>query len=155
MDVTLVPVREEDLETLWCMQVEAFQGLLETYRDFDTNPAAEPFEKVQARFHQPWTVYFFITVSGHRVGAMRIVNRNDGSRKRISPIWIMPPWRGHGYAQAAIREAERIYGDRHWCLDTILQEAGNLHLYEKMGYHRTGKVEKINSRMDLVFLEKD
>ena len=26
-------------------------------------------------------------------------------------------------------------------MDTILQEKGNLHLYEKMGYHRTGKVE--------------
>jgi hypothetical protein len=40
-------------------------------------------------------------------------------------------------------------------MDTILQEKGNLHLYEKMGYHRTGKVEHINDRMDIVFYEKD
>ena len=54
-----------------------------------------------------------------------------------------------------MEEAERLYGKDHWCLDTILQEKGNLHLYEKMGYHRTGKVEHINDRMDIVFYEKD
>ena len=30
---------------------------------------------------------------------------------------------------------------------------GNLYLYEKMGYHRTDKVEHINDLMDIVFLE--
>ena len=54
-----------------------------------------------------------------------------------------------------MKEAERIYGKNYWCLDTILQEKGNLHLYEKMGYHQTGKVEHINDQMDIVFYEKD
>ena len=36
----------------------------------------------------------------------------------------------------------------------ILQEKGNLHLYEKLGYHQTGKIENINERMDIVFYEK-
>lgn len=39
-------------------------------------------------------------------------------------------------------------------IDTILQEKGNLHLYEKMGYVQTGKVEHINEKMDIVFYEK-
>ena len=43
----------------------------------------------------------------------------------------------------------------HWCLDTILQEKGNLRLYEKMGYVQTGKVEHINEKMDIVFYEKN
>lgn len=38
-------------------------------------------------------------------------------------------------------------------MDTILQEKGNLHLYEKMAYHRTGKIEHINDCMDIVFLK--
>ena len=86
---------------------------------------------------------------------MRVIDRKDGSRKRISPIWIMAEHRNRGYAQAAILEAEKIHGSDHWCLDTILQEAGNCHLYEKMSYHRTGRIEKINDRMDIVFYEKD
>ena len=60
-----------------------------------------------------------------------------------------------GYAQAAIKEVEEKYGSDNWCLDTILQESGNLHLYEKMGYHRTGRIEKINEVMDIVFFEKN
>ena len=67
----------------------------------------------------------------------------------------MPEHRNKGFAQAAIIAAEKKYGSKHWCLDTILQESGNLHLYEKMGYHRTGKTEKVNDRMDIVFYEKD
>ena len=67
----------------------------------------------------------------------------------------MPEYRNKGYAQIAIREAEKIHGVGNWSLDTILQEKGNLHLYEKMGYHQTGKIENINDRMDIVYYEKD
>lgn len=119
------------------------------------SPAAESFEKVMARFEQPWTTYYFISTGDENVGAIRIVDRKDGSRKRISPIWIMPEHRNKGYAQAAIIAAEQKHGSNHWCLDTILQECGNLHLYEKMGYHRTRKIERVNDKMDIVFYEKD
>ena len=153
--VKLDPVQREDIETLWKMQVEAFSDLLGKYRDFELSPAAESIDKVIARFEQPWTRYFFIIAGGEKVGAVRVVDKQDGSRKRISPIWIMAEYRNKGYAQQAIEEVERIYGPENWCLDTILQEVGDLHLYEKMGYHRTGKVEHVNDRMDIVFFEKD
>jgi len=146
---------EDDMKTIWEMQVRAFSDLLEKYRDYETSPAAEGFEKVLARYRQPWTTYYFIVAGNNNVGAIRIIDRKDGSRKRISPVWIMPVHRNRGYAQAAITAAEQIHGSRHWCLDTILQEIGNIHLYEKMGYHRTGKIDKINDRMDIVYYEKD
>ncbi len=155
MCVTLRPAESGDLETLWAMQIKAFAELLEKYQDDDISPGAESLDRVRAKFSQPWTTYYFIDAGGEHVGAMRIIDKKDGSRKRISPIWIMPGFRNRGYAQAAIREAEKLYGPDHWCLDTILQEKGNLHLYEKMGYHRTGRVEKISDRMDIVFYEKD
>ena len=153
--VTLQAAKKDDMQTIWRMQLEAFSALLEKYRDFDTSPGAEPFEKLLAKFEQPWTVYYFIQAGGQAVGAIRIIDKKDGSRKRISPIFIMPEHRNKGFAQAAIRAAEQIHGSVHWCLDTIAQEAGNLHLYEKMGYHQTGQIEKINARMDIVFYEKD
>ena len=155
VEVSLLAAGKDDMETIWKMQVEAFSELLDKYQDYDTNPAAESFEKVMARYEQPWTTYYFIAVGDENVGALRIVDRKDGSRKRISPIWIMPAYRGRGYAQAAIAAAEGIHGPDHWCLDTILQEEGNLHLYEKMGYRRTGRIDRINDRMDIVYYEKD
>ena len=153
--VVLKPAVETDMHTIWRMQIEAFSDLLEKYQDYEMSPGAETFEKVMARYKQPWTSYFFIVAEGENVGVIRVVDRKDGSRKQISPIWIMPVHRNRGYAQAAITAAEQIHGSRYWCLDTILQETGNLHLYEKMGYHRTGKIEKINDRMEIVYYEKD
>ena len=155
MKIELQPVVRDDIETVWKMQVEAFSELLSKYQDFDTSPAAEGMDKVTARFEQPWTNYYFIVANGEKVGAIRVIDKKDGSRKRISPIWIMKEYRNKGYAKQAILEAERIYGSDHWCLDTILQEEGNLHLYEKMGYNRTGRIDKINDRMDIVYYEKD
>ena len=154
-NIKLEPVAKEDIETVWKMQVEAFSELLEKYQDYEMSPAAESMDKVIARFEQPWTAYFFIMANDEKVGVIRVVDRKDGSRKRISPLWIMPEYRNKGYAQQAILEAEEMYGPDHWCLDTILQEKGNLHLYEKLGYHRTGRVDKISDRMDILYFEKD
>lgn len=155
MGIILERVTKDDIETVWKMQIEAFSDLLEKYRDYDTNPGAENFEKVLNRFEQPWTVYYFLVADGQRIGAVRVIDRKDGSRKRISPMWIMAEYRNKGYAQQAIAAVEDLYGSDNWCLETIKQEAGNCYLYEKMGYHRTGEEQKINESMDLVFYEKD
>ena len=155
MSITLRQAKREDIETIWKMQIEAFRELLEKYQDYDLSPGAEPVDKVIARFEQPWTKYFFIEAEGADIGVIRVVNKDDGSRKRISPLWIMKEYRGKGYAQDAILAVENLYGADYWCLDTIMQEKGNCHLYEKMGYHQTGRVEHINDRMDIVFYEKD
>lgn len=145
----------EDVRQLWEMQVEAFAALLQKYQDFDTNPGNEPEERVKARLEQSFTYFYFIEDAGAVVGAIRVVDKQDGSRKRISPLFILPPYRNKGYAQAAMREAEKLHGIDNWSLDTILEERGNCYLYEKMGYRRTGGVKKINEKMTLVFYEKN
>ncbi len=78
--------------------------------------------------------------NNENVGAVRGIERKDGSRKRIAPIWIMPEYRHQGYAQEALKALELMYGSSHWSLDTILQEKGNLYLYGKMGYQQVGKL---------------
>ena len=155
MDVELEPVKRSELESVWKMQIEAFSDLLKKYQDYDTNPAAEGMDKIIERFEQPWTRYFLIVAGDEKVGVIRVVDRKDGSRKRISPVWIMPEHRNKGYAQQAILAVEKIFGTENWCLETILQEKANLHIYEKLGYRKTGRVDKINERMDLVYYEKN
>ena len=153
--VTLERASAADCEQLWRMQIAAFLPLLERYHDHELNPASEPCERVAARLAQPETYYYFILAGGEKVGAIRVVDAKDGSRKRISPLCILPEQQNRGYAQAAMREAEKLHGAANWALSTILQEAGNCHLYEKMGYHRTGKTNIINEHMTLVYYEKD
>ena len=68
--------------------------------------------------------------------------------------YIMNQHRNNGYAQKAMKLVEEIHGISNWELDTFLQEEGNCYLYEKMGYQKTGKTEKIKDRMTLVFYQK-
>ncbi len=145
----------KDSEIIWKLQVEAFADLLDKYQDYDTSPANEGIEKTEMRLSQSFTYFYYIIVDEIIVGAIRIVDKKDGRRKRISPLFIMPEYRGRGYAQQAMAEVERIHGQDNWELDTILEEKGNCYLYEKMGYHRTGKTEAVNDKMTLVYYEKN
>lgn len=155
MQAELIRIGLEEAESLWKMQVTAFGDLYTKYKDTETSPAAEPLEKVKARLLQPFTFFYFIVDGGSTVGAIRIIDRKDGTSKKISPIFVMPEFRSRGYAQAAIIAAERLHGSSNWFLDTILQEEGNCHLYEKMGYRQTGNRKVINERMTLVDYRKD
>ena len=146
----------EHAELIWKMQVEAFSKLYEKYQDTEISPATEPIEKVIMRLRQSFTYYYLIECDNEVVGAIRIVDKKeDGKAKRISPIFIMEQYRNRGLAQKAMEEAERIHGSHNWELDTILEEKGNCYLYEKMGYCKTGKVEKINDKMTIVFYRKE
>ncbi|MDE7360128.1 MAG: GNAT family N-acetyltransferase, partial [Lachnospiraceae bacterium] len=104
MDVTLLRADIEDAGEIHAMQVEAFGALFEKYQDFDTNPASENVEKVEARLRQDVTYYYFICIGQQKVGAVRVVEQKErGRNKRISPIFILPEFQGRGIAQAAIR----------------------------------------------------
>ena len=144
MNIQLVRVDISEAKDLWEMQVRAFQDLYEKYQDTETSPATESIDKIIMRLNQPFTYYYYIKVDKTKVGAIRVVDRHEkGNAKRISPIFIMPEYRNKGFAQKAIQLAEEIHGCSDWELDTILQEKGNCYLYEKMGYYKTGKTEKI------------
>ena len=151
----LIRASERDCDRLWSMQREAFRGLLEKYRDYDISPGGESRERVMAKLTDPHTYFYFMVSGEETVGAVRVVDKKDGSRKRVSPIFVMERFRGRGMAQRAFAEIERIHGGDNWKLDTILQEEGNCYLYEKLGYRKTGVAENINDRMDIVYYEKN
>ena len=152
----LIRANINDCEKIWKMQKEAFADLLEKYQDYQTSPANELVEKIKAKLLDNFTYFYFIYDDDDAlVEAVRVIHRNDGSRKRIAPIFIMKEFRGKGLAQKTFEEIEKIHGSDNWSLDTILQETGNCYLYEKLGYKKTGVTEKINDRMDIVYYEKN
>ncbi len=154
MIISLQRAALSDAPILWQMQKEAFTSLLEKYQDRETNPAAESLNKIEYKLQQPSTCFYFIKFENQNVGAIRVIEQEDSCFKRISPLFVLPAFRNRGIAQAAIRCVEKIYGTQNWCLSTILQEKGNCHIYEKMGYHPTGKTEKINENLTLIYYEK-
>jgi predicted acetyltransferase len=151
----LVRANVSDCEKIWSLQIEAFADLLAKYQDYETSPGNEPKENIQAKLLDEFTFFYFIYLEDEIAGAVRVVDRKNGDRKRIAPIFIMKKFRNRGLAQKTFKEIEKIHGSKNWMLDTILQEAGNCYLYEKLGYQRTGEIENINERMDIVYYEKN
>ena len=114
-EVTLLRANIDNAKELHAMQVKAFKELLEKYQDFDTSPANENVEKVEARLKQDFRFYYFICIGQQKVGAIRIVDQKENEKnKRISPIFILPEFQEKGIAQKAIRLCEEIHGNGNW-----------------------------------------
>ena len=152
--VSLTRASEEDARLLYEMQLRAFRRLLVKYRDYATSPANEPMTKTFARLRQENTAYFLIREDGAPVGGLRI--RLNRDCVLLGPLYVVPERQGRGIMQAALREVERLHSEKRvWELETIREEAGNCHLYEKMGYRLTGESEVVNERMPLVWYRKE
>ena len=155
MSITLIKATIEDCRKLYEMQVAGFNPLLEKYKDYETNPAAETIERVEKRLIHSSADHYFILLEDMHIGYMRIWRKSDGTTCKLSPISILPEFQGNGYAQEAIKIAEELYPQvKRWELETIKQESKLCHLYEKMGYSLTGQEENIKPGMDLVFYTK-
>ena len=155
MKIDLIRASLKNTKEIWEMQVKSFKNFLDKYQDFETNPANEPISNVEMRLKQNFTFFYFIFVDNKKVGAIRVVDYKEKSRnKKISPIFVLPEYRNKGIAQSAIKICEEIHGNTNWELSTILQEKGNCYLYEKLGYHLTGKTQVINDKLTLIFYEK-
>ena len=155
MKIDLIRASLKDSKEIWEMQIKSFKELLDKYQDFETNPASEPISNIEMRLKQNFTFFYFIFVDNKKVGAIRIVDYKEKHKnKRISPIFVLPEYRNKGIAQSVIKICEDIHGNNNWELSTILQEKGNCYLYEKLGYHFTGKIQVLNDKLTLIFYHK-
>jgi N-acetylglutamate synthase-like GNAT family acetyltransferase len=155
INVSLTKATLDDAQEIYDMQIITFAPLLKKYEDYDTNPGAEKLEKTIARLEDLMTDYLLIQYNNKNVGAVRIRKLEEGNLYKVGPLFIIPKYQNRGIAQNVFRIIEDTYKPKAgWVLDTILQEAGNCHLYEKVGYIRTGQVDKVNDKMDLVYYEK-
>lgn len=156
MEITLQQATEKDTAAIHELQLVAFMPLLEKYQDTSTSPATEPLTKTISRITNPNSRYFKILAGGELAGAIHIVRKKAFGSLWVSPIFIGPTYQGKGIAQKAMTMAEQKYADgRVWELSTIAEETGTCHLYEKLGYKRTDKSEKINERTTLVYYKKE
>ena len=144
-----------DIDAVFAVQQAAYLPLFQKYQDTESNPYMESKEKVLQKYIREGTQGYVFWLDGEVVGAVRINLYPEYHSGRVSALCVHPMHQGKGIAQQALNCIEEIHSDvRKWFLDTILQEKGNCHLYEKLGYHPTGRTEKISDRMTLVFYEK-
>lgn len=151
----VVKFRESDIDTVYDIQRAAYKPLYEKYHDDEASPYMESKETVLRKYTRPGTQGYLFVKNGNAVGAVRVNLYSGDKSARVSALGVLPEYQGQGIAQEALRKIEEIHIDaKRWFLDTILQEPGNCHLYEKLGYKKTGKTEIINEKMTLVYYEK-
>lgn len=153
--IKLEEVREDELPQLHQMQIKSFMPLYDKYHD-EGSPAIETLERVKLRAERPNRKYFFIVKDGARVGAINL-GHNDPEEKKISfisPLFILPEYQNQGIGYVAIMKAFEMYPEvKCWKLDTIKQEAGNVHLYKKCGFVQVGEEHPVNEKMTLIDFE--
>ena len=155
MTITLEKAIATDAKALHAMQVKAFSSLLEKYQDNDTNPASEPLDKTLYRITDPLRGFYKILRDSILVGGIAI-KHTAPKTIFLGPIFVDPPFQNQKIGQIALELIEGILPDVDvFELATILQEKGNIYLYEKMGYVSTGEQKKINTSIDLVFYRKN
>lgn len=145
---------KENIDDVFKIQQAAYKPLFEKYQDKETNPYMETKEDILMKYTKTGTQGYIFVEDDIAVGAVRIIM--CGKICKISALAVTPEYQNRGIAQSALKEIEKIHSDcKYWILDTILQEKGNCHLYEKLGYVRIGEPKKINDRLTLVDYKKE
>ncbi len=155
--IRLQQAKEEDLTLLHTLQVEAFMPLYEKYHDDETNPALESQERILSKICSPDSEFYIIFLEQTPVGGVRIKKDPKGEEaKWISPLFIIPAHQNKGIACTVINCIFAMYKEvPKWKLDTIKEEKGNCHLYEKCGFQRVGDEIRVNEFLTLVCYEKE
>ena len=129
--------------------------MYDKYHDDRSNPYMESKDTLLQKYTRAGTKGYLFIKDGEPVGAVRVTLYPESKSGKISALGVHPRYQGQGIAQQALLQIEAMHSDvARWFLDTILQEAGNCHLYEKLGYRRTGETKEINDNMTLVSYEK-
>lgn len=154
MTITLEKADISDAREIYDLQIESFKALLNKYQDFDYSPGAEKPERTVQRLMEPITDFYFISLDGKHIGALRVCDFD--SLCKLKQIFILPQYQGHGYAQRAMLIAETRYpGAVRWELDTILQEEKLCYLYEKWVMKRPVRSYVLRTEWILCFMPKE
>ena len=153
MNVHLVKAELSDSEEVLKIQKICFAPHLERYQDFETSPVMTSHEEVQ-RWIQNENFYK-IYLDNLWVGSINVRKLDELGNYKLHIINVLPEFQNKGIGQKAIKLAEGLFPDAtSWVLDTLEDMPDNRHVYEKMGYSFTGKTEKVNDKLTIVFYQK-
>lgn len=145
----IVPFEDKYLNIVYEIQKKAFLPLFEKYADIETNPYCENKQTILTKYTRSDMDGYLFCEGNTFVGCVRIVNKDNVCK--VAALAVLPEFQNRGIAQRALAEIEQIYLlVKMWKLDTIKQEAGNCHLYEKLGYKRTGVEKYIKDDMTII-----
>lgn len=153
MNVELNQIKKDEFMLAFFMQKIGFMPTFFKYFD-RVSPVFIHYSKFLKKAKRENTLLYWIVFDEVRVGEVEVVFKEN--TVHISNLFVLPKYQNKGIGQAAMIALESLFSDFHlWHLYTILQESRNCHLYEKLGYQKTGVTYKINKRMTLTEYKKE
>lgn len=123
----------------------------EIYSDYTISPLVQTKDEIKAQFED----YFFLKTveSGRIIGSVR-ARMSGPDTCYIGRLIVHPDFQNQGIGTKLMEMIEEIFIKcNRWELMTGDKSYENIKFYEKRGYH-IFKTEKLNSKLNLVFLEK-
>lgn len=141
----------DDAKEILALQKLCYISEAEIYSDFTISPLIQTNDEIKAQFED----YFFLKAveSGRIIGSVRArISSQDTCY--IGRLIVHPEFQNLGIGTQLMERIEEIFNKCHrWELMTGDKSEMNIKFYEKRGYN-IFKTEKINSKLNLVFLEK-
>lgn len=153
MNIEVNEIKQNEFLSAFFMQKKGFLPMFLKYFD-RVSPVFKTYSHFIKKAKIDSNSFFWIVCNGVRVGEVEIVFKEN--MVHISNLFVLKKYQNKGIAQSAIQTLEKRFSAYHlWHLYTILQESRNCHLYEKLGYNKTGVTHRINKRMTLVEYRKE
>lgn len=133
------------------LQRLAYASEADIYSDWDLPPLSQSLDSLRAEFAD--AVVLKAVAAGVIVGSVRA--RRVGDTWQIGRLVVHPDFQGQGLGTRLMRAIERESGDsRKLELFTGHRSAGNIRLYERLGYVRS-REQVLSPAVTLVFMEKN
>jgi len=150
-EITIGCAAVEDAAEILAVQQAAYQSEAELYQDWSIPPLTQTLAELQQEL-ATITVLKASLDSG-LVGSVRAVLQ-DGGSVAIGRLIVHPDCQGQGIGSRLMAAVEAAFPNAaRFELFTGSRSAGNIRLYEKLGY-RIFERKTLSPQVELVFMEK-
>lgn len=149
-DAIIEHAMRADAAAILDLQKLAYASEAQLYGDRGLPPLTQSLDSLRAEFAE--TVVLKAVAAGVIIGSVRA--RRIGDTWQIGRLVVHPDFQGQGLGTRLLRAIERESGDsRKLELFTGHRSAGNIRLYERLGYVRSHE-QVLSPAITLVFMEK-
>ena len=145
----IVKAARRDLPAILALQKTAFQNLAAFLNNYEIPPLTQTLEEIVEEFTKGLILKGVL--DGKIIGSVRA--SSDGHTSYVGKLLVSPKHQRKGYGVQLLSKIENVWPHPRYELFTDDKNAGNLKLYEKMGYKPFRK-KQLSPELCFIFLEK-